>query len=106
MSTAYCTPITRKQVNVLYRAACNDQIHLSKSMIDYLYFYARQGNGYVSNPHEEDFRSRIREAVIAVISGKYEIAENDLFDAFHLACACWESELLKTIESDMEKSQR
>ncbi len=101
MANAYYTQITRKQVHVLYRAASMDQIYLTKNMIDYLYYYARQGGGFSLNSKEEDFRSRIREAVQLVMREAYDEAENVLMNAFHMACACWESDMLSRIQDDL-----
>ncbi|MBQ8159121.1 MAG: hypothetical protein IJ083_00090 [Clostridia bacterium] len=102
MPAAYYTTVTRNQVNVLYWAQSSGQIHLTRRQTDFLYAFARQGGGFVTDPVEEDFRQRIRQAVNLVATGKNEEADALLEDAFRLACASWESEALTAIRAELE----
>ena len=106
--TEYYTTITKKQVNVLYYAQ-GRQIRLPKSMLDYLYAMARQGDCLARDPAEEDFRRIISNSVGELLKKigtgtyeEYQQIEKNILGAFRQLCAIRKGKMISQIKTDLD----
>lgn len=76
------THMTKKQANVLYRAAKTGELEIPKDLTSFAYH--RAGQMYSYNGNEDDVETRLHSAIDAIFEGDLGKAQEAINDAWFL----------------------
>lgn len=116
MAELYYTNISDRQARLLFAYAEANLLNITPNMSRYIMSLAKQGRGYATDPHEEEFRKHVVKAVDTLMRSKREIVgtrnlpekktmdavAEDLTSAFRNLCSFKTSRYLEKVNEEIE----
>lgn len=117
MAELYYTNISDRQARLIFAYAEAHLLNITPNMSRYILALSRQGRGYATNPHEEEFRQHVVKAVDKLMRSKRELVgtrnlpekktmdevAEDLTAAFRNLCSFSTSRYLEKVDKELEE---